>query len=105
MFTKLVEVAIGTDFIPCIAIRLQPVTRANQRLIADAGYGKTPTEQSEYVLFAMLAGGPMRANPHDWSIRTLGLAHRHVIAHWDTIVSGDTIAFPPETIPCDSTTP
>jgi len=94
MTTKTIEVRDKATFIPMIAIRLDPITRADRYLLARAGYGLTPADQEKYVLLARIGGGggTIHYDPSDWpSARTFQVAHQWIIDHFDEIESGAVV--------------
>jgi hypothetical protein len=90
---KLFEVRDSMTFIVCIGIELhrEPLSdKRDDRLIWRAGYAP-----ERYVLFGRLdrpdEGMPYDPNMWPSHIRTLSVAHRHAIEHWDELKSGDLI--------------
>lgn len=57
MIAKTFEIRDRATFIPVLAVKLQPDCEADRFLIARAGYGLTPADQSKYVLLMRLDSG------------------------------------------------
>lgn len=95
MTTKYFEIRDRGTFIPAVAIKPEPTNVADVYLLASAGYGTTPTAQSQYVLLARLACGPdgIQYDPYDWpdSTRTMKIAHKYIIENWDSLRSGHVV--------------
>lgn len=94
MIVKTFEIRDSGTFIPALAVRLEPETERDRYLLGRAGYGTTPGQQREYVFVAMLAGGTGLAtsDPYDWSeARTMPVAHKYIIGHFDELDSGDVV--------------
>lgn len=92
---KYLEVRDSGTFIPAMAIRLRPRSEPERWLLARAGYGRTPKEQSDYVLLCRIDGGEgeVRCDPYSWpgGARTMPTAHAWLVEHFDNITSGDVI--------------
>ena len=92
MESKTFEVRDAGTFIPCLAIRLNPVTDADFYLISRAGYGATVGDQKRYVLFGRLqAESEFQYDPFAWGNRTMQTAHRYVVANFDKVESGEVV--------------
>lgn len=95
MKTKTFEIRDRGTFIPALAVSLRPGNVADRYLLARAGYGETSSEQKDYVLLMQVAGGSgtVTCDPHDWgvSVRTMHVAHQHILDHWDELSSGDVV--------------
>jgi hypothetical protein len=95
MTAKTIEVRDRGTFIPMLAIGLDSTNEADRYLLARAGYGVTPEEQDRYVLLARIDGGEgkIQCDPYDWgtSARTVPVAHRWLIEHFDEIASGAVV--------------
>src|SRR5215471_11750814 len=91
---KLFEVRDKQTFIPVLAIRLGGGNEQEQWLTRAAGFGKSYTEQSSYVLMVALDGassGKMNSATYDWGDRTLRNAHGFIKENWDSLEGGDVI--------------
>lgn len=89
MIAKTVEIRDAGTFIPALAVRLVPTNEADRYLLGRAGYGTTPSRQSEYVVLVRLAGdGRATWDPHYWGSRTMQHAHAWILAHFDEMESG-----------------
>lgn len=93
MNAKLFEIRDRMTFIPVLAVHLAPSREEERYLLARAGYGEIPREQSQYVLLIRIAGGqgPAHCDPYEWSDRTMQSAHLHIRQHWDTLEPGAVV--------------
>ena len=95
MITKTFEVRDSCTFIPIIAIKLIPTFESDRYLLSRAGWGETAKEQATHILVSRLDGGKseMNCDPYSWtdSPRTLRVAHRYLIEHFDELKSGAVI--------------
>jgi hypothetical protein len=95
METKLFEVRDRITFLPVIAIKLEPGNEPDRYLLAMVGYGLRAQKQSQYILMGKLQTGKLKCTPSSHAgypaVRTLPMAHHHVLKHWDELTSGDVI--------------
>jgi hypothetical protein len=93
MTTKTIEIRDKATFLPMLATRLDPITKADRYLLARAGYGTTPCAQEKYVLLASIQGVRCASNydPSVWNDRTRQIAHRWIIDHFDELESGAVV--------------
>ena len=95
MIVKTFEVRDSCTFIPIIAIKLIPTFESDRYLLSRAGWGETAKEQATHILVSRLDGGKseMNCDPYCWtdSPRTLRVAHRYLIEHFDVMKSGAVI--------------
>lgn len=93
MDTKILEVRDRMTCIPVIAIRLGSADPQETKLAWRAGYGSTAPTQATYVLLAPLTGGRLQHDPYgyDGVTRTLPVAHRHLVSHWDEVPAGSVV--------------
>jgi hypothetical protein len=92
---KIFEVRDRMTFMPVLAVRLGSEGEAERYLLSRAGYGVTAADQARYVLLMRLGGGhgEFNCDPHEWSqaTRTIPMAHRYILEHWDELESGDVV--------------
>lgn len=77
-----------------MAVRLFPRSEGERWLLAKAGYGRTASDQREYVLLTKIAGDCFQSSydPYDWGCaRTMTTAHNHILKNWDDLTSGQVI--------------
>ena len=93
MHSKTFEIRDSAVLIPVLAVRLAPANEADRWLLAWSGYGQLPEKQANYVLLAKLYGGrgPSTCDPADWGCKTMDLAHRFIIDHFDALESGAVV--------------
>ena len=93
MEAKLFEIRDRATFIPVLAVRLASRTEAERYLLGRTGYGLTSDEQGRYVILTKLAAPSESGyDPNGWpNQRTLPTAHRHIIACWERLWSGDVV--------------
>ena len=96
MIAKTFEVRDAGTFIPALAVKLEPGCEADRYLLARAGFGTAPDTQKKYVFLCRLNGGPGYGggyDPHAWpgSTRTLSVAHKYIIEHFDALESGAVV--------------
>jgi hypothetical protein len=117
--TKLFEIRDRGTFMPMMAVRLMvrdtafrhntgrsPIVVPNQMAIDDnaeewllrrAGYGREQIndhggDTEPYVIFIRLVEVDAEYDAFSWqNQRTLGVAHRYIIEHWNELVSGQVI--------------
>lgn len=86
METKLFEIRDEGTLIPALAIRLNSQTEQERYLLARCGYGLT------YIILCKLDGVRAQYDPYEWTGgRTLKEAHRFILAHWQSLTTGDVI--------------
>lgn len=88
--TKLFEVRDAATMIGCIATSMDPdenESEAERYLLRRAGYDQ------RLIMLSRLDGSGTAIMPYERpSIpRTLGIAHMHISANWDSLYSGDVI--------------
>lgn len=94
---KLFEVRDEGTTMPVIALKPNPATEAEAWCYARTGYGLEPADMRQYVLLAPLHAGEglMVCDPYKHpgapTRRTLFIAHKHIIANWDYLRSGDVV--------------
>lgn len=95
MIAKTFEIRDAGTFIPVLAVKLQPGCEKDRYLLARAGYGRSPEDQSEYVLLSRIAGGfgHCTSDPYAWpgGARTIPFAHKYIIANFDRLEPGAVI--------------
>lgn len=92
MEIKMVEIRDRATCIPALAIRLGPHNERERYLLARAGFGRKPEDQSRYVVLSDLGGNKSSYDPFRWDTsRTMRVAHEHIIKCWDDIASGDVV--------------
>lgn len=82
MDARTYEIRDEGTHIPALAIRLRPQTARDHALLARAGYGLAPTEQSKYVILICLADMRAQHDPFEWPNRTMHVAHLHIREAW-----------------------
>lgn len=90
MTCKTIEIRDRGTFVPALLVRLDPTDERDLYLLARCGFGNTAEAQREYVLLINLAKAPYDPYGHG-PARTLGLAHRHVLAHFDDLPNGAVV--------------
>lgn len=91
MTCKTVEIRDRGTFIPALAIRLDPSDERDRYLLGRSGFGTTPEAQGSYVLLVNLVkDAPYDAFGHG-PARTLGVVHRHLLAHFDDVPNGAVV--------------
>lgn len=91
MTCKTVEIRDRGTFVPALAVRLDPSDERDRWLLGRAGFGATPDAQREYVLLINLeTDAPYDAYRHG-PARTLGVAHQHLIEHFDAVENGAVV--------------
>jgi len=94
VIVKVFEVRDSGTFLPVIAIKAEPANEAERYLAARLGYGRTPTDQSRYVLMSLLCGGePLQYDAHRWGsiARTRTTAHEYISEHFDELETGAVV--------------
>lgn len=92
MDVKTIEIRDRGTFIPALAVRLGPRDERDRWLCARAGYGRTEGEQSSYVLLILLTDMRASCDPYEWGgARTMPVAHKHLVEHWDSVANGDVV--------------
>lgn len=96
MIVKMFEVRDSGTFIPVMATKLTPGgSEMNRYLLARAGYGRTPAEQSQYVMLTRVSGGGgvSHSDPWGWSQnpRTMHVAHKYITEHFDDLQEGAVV--------------
>lgn len=94
MTIKLFEVRDAGTFIPTIAIKFDSTSEAERFLLARAGHGRLPEEQTGYVYFGRLDELNLMYDHYSWyhsNNKTMFEAHKHVKKNFDRLVSGGVI--------------
>lgn len=93
MIIKILEIRDRGTLTVGLAIRTQPDDEQSRRLLARAGYGVRPEEQTNYVLLAQIngGGGRIHCDPYDWGDRTWSTAHRWIREHFDELRNGSVV--------------
>lgn len=95
METKLFEVRDRMTFVPVICIKLVPENEPERYLVAMSGYGLREDKQGQIILMARLNDLNFVDSPfghHGFpGVRTMGMAHQHIIKHWYELTTGDVI--------------
>jgi hypothetical protein len=95
MLAKLLEIRDAATFIPVLAIQFGSENEAERYLAARAGYGCTIDDQKLYVFLCKIdgdgAGGTY--DPQGWpgGARTMLIAHRFIVAHFDELEPGAVV--------------
>lgn len=77
----------ATD-IPAMAIKLNPDSIKDCKIVARAGYGR----EGDYIILMKLEGVEAHHSPYDWiGSRTMGTAHQALIESWDKYSSGGVV--------------
>lgn len=91
MTCKTIEIRDRGTFVPALLVRLDPADERDRYLLGRSGFGTTAGAQREYVLLINL----VKDAPYDpyghGSARTLGVAHQHVLEHFDAIPNGAVV--------------
>lgn len=87
MICKMLEVRDRATYIPVMAIRLAPVTEADQRLLKAAGF----SEEWRDVLLLRFNPEQMTYNPYEWGGRTMNVAHVFIREHFDELEPGSVV--------------
>lgn len=77
---------VATD-IPAMAIKLDPESIMDCKIVARAGYGR----EGEYIILVKLDGCESHYSPYDWGGRTMPVAHQALIENWDKYTSSDVV--------------
>lgn len=95
MESKLFELRDTGTFLPVIAIRLEPTNVEDRYLLAITGYGLKIESQRKYILMGKLSTANLKCSPNEHegypTVRTLPMAHQHILKHWEELKSGDVI--------------
>lgn len=91
MDSKAFFIRDGRTTIPVIAIRLNPETFAESRVLAAAGYGKSAEEQAKRVMMIHPQIEHFRTDPFGWSRVDLHCAHLWTRQNFDDISDGMTL--------------
>lgn len=89
MIAKTIEIRDAMTFIPALAVKLEPSNPADEYLLARQGYERR--HQGQYVLLVWFARAKAEYDPNAWGGRTLPIAHKYVIEHFDELVSGAVV--------------
>lgn len=89
---KYFEIRDDGTFIPAAAFKPIAGDAHQNYLISHAGFGKTVTEQENYVILVKLDPIEAQYDPYEWgNSRTMRIAHDYIIRHWDDLESGAVI--------------
>lgn len=91
MTCKTIEIRDTATTIPALLVRLDPVDERDRWILSRAGFGQYPENQREYVLLINLVQDAPYDPYRHGSARTLGIAHRHVIEHFEEIENGAVV--------------
>ncbi|MCR4300853.1 MAG: hypothetical protein NUV51_04520 [Sulfuricaulis sp.] len=97
MEMKLFEIRDKATFIPAMAIKLRNRTPEEFWLLRHAGYaaeqiGGRDEDVEPYVILCKLDGVEAHYDSFDWpNQRTMGTAHRYIIANWRDLTSSDVV--------------
>ena len=92
MTTKTFEIRDRGTCIQALAIQLEPSDDRDGYLLERAGYGSTPADQREYIILLRLYDGSGSHDPYSHGHgRTMGLAHLHILDHFDELENGAVI--------------
>ncbi len=92
MKSKTFEIRDSATFIPVLAVQLEPETEADRYLLARAGFGIANAEQKTYVMLIRLEAQEVKWDYFGWpNQRTMGVAHRYIIEHFDELKNGAVI--------------
>jgi hypothetical protein len=96
MKVKVLEIRDKATFIPVMGINIRPENEDQKYLLGRAGYGVTADAQGGYIILVKMTGDIVTANhdPFSWgspTIRTMQIAHKHIIDNWDSLSDGDVI--------------
>ena len=89
MEAKTIEIRDRATMIVALAVRLDPGCERDRHLLARAGYGLLPAEQSEYILLTNFVRMKTEHDPFAWGDRTMHIAHRELLGcDWDAVQPG-----------------
>lgn len=91
METKTFEIRDEGTHIPILCVKLTARDERDRYILARAGYGDEP---HRYVTMIMIDGGHGKAtsDPFKWGgLRTLQVAHQHIIDNWSKLENGAVI--------------
>lgn len=93
MQAKTIEIRDRGTFIPVLVVRMDPDDQADRYLLFRAGFGEDTGVQASYVLLIRIEG---KTEAHyddlEWpNQRTLGVAHRYIIEHFDSLPTGSVV--------------
>ena len=95
MKSKLFEIRDKATFIPVLAVQFGSEHEAERYLAARAGYGRTRVEQEQYVFVCKIDGNDTGGtyDPYQWvgGAKTMGVAHQHIIEHFDELEPGAVV--------------
>lgn len=93
--SKIFEIRDRATMIPALAVKLDSTTQAERYCLDRTGYGTTSEEHRKYILLMRMAGGEGKfdCDPNGWagSGRTMTIAHKYIMEHFDALLSGDVI--------------
>jgi len=91
MEVKLFEVIDHDVHVPVVAIRCNPANEGERRLLAHAGYGLSPLDQSGHVLFVALTGANLKEG--DGLCLRFNQVHdqAYIADNWDTLYTGSVL--------------
>ena len=91
MKAKTLELRDEGTCIPVLCVDMNPVNEAQRYLLRRCGY---PCDgQPNNILMTRLVadGGKAWNDPYAWGGRTMPVAHKHIIEHWDELQDGDVV--------------
>ena len=91
MIVKAFEIRDRITFIPVVAIYLSPKDGKEQYLLARAGFGIRPQEQTRFVVLLRLTGNMNTYDPVAWNCRTMTTAHTYIRDNFLNLESGQVI--------------
>jgi len=91
MEVKLFDVIDHDVHVPVVAIRCNPASEGERRLLAYAGYGSETEDQSGHVLFIGLHGADLKAGGDLWQRLNPLDVQACIAAKWDTLYAGSVL--------------
>jgi len=88
METKVLEIRDRATFIPVLAIKMR-CDKPNQIYYVHLRCGYP--NDGDAIVVIRLDDQRAHADPHDWSGRTMPVAHNHIIEHFDALDDGDVV--------------
>ncbi len=85
---KYLQIRDKSTDIPAMAIKLNPDSIRDCKIVARAGYGR----EGDYIILVKLEGVESHYSPYDWvGSRTMPVAHKALIENWDGYTSGSVV--------------
>jgi hypothetical protein len=87
---KLIEVRDSGTLIVALCVDMNPENDAQRYYLRRYGY---PCDGAPNVVVthANANGDPATNDPYSWKSRTWGVAHNHIIEHWDELDDGSVV--------------